>query len=393
MRSAFAIPLLAAVLGGGVTAAVLIGTDAVGDEPVTTVVQPAALGASAQTVNGSGSRALTAREIYKRDGPGVVFISARSVQETQSPFELFPRSQENVSTGSGFVIDREGYVLTNAHVVAAATDVKVKFSDEQTVTGKVIGTDVDTDLAVLKVDPEGLDLDPLELADSDGVQVGDPTIAIGNPFGLERTLTTGVVSALQREIRAANGFAIDDVIQTDAAINPGNSGGPLLDALGRVIGINSQIATASGSNGSVGIGFAVPSNTARKVIPQLKSEGRVRRAYLGINGRSIDRTLQALDLPAESGVLVQTVEAGTPADEAGLRGGDTQVAIDGDVLMVGGDIIVEVAGTPVATMDELVAELGEHDPGDTIELSILREGSPETVEVELAERPGVAPAQ
>jgi S1-C subfamily serine protease len=344
-------------------------------------------------VGSDGRRALTARDIYKRDAPGVVFISARSVQETQSPFDVFPSQQENVSTGSGFVLDDDGHILTNAHVVAAATDVKVKFSDERTVAGKVIGTDVDTDLAVLKVAPEGVDLHPLTLADSDSVQVGDPTVAIGNPFGLERTLTTGVVSALQRQIRAANGFAIDDVIQTDAAINPGNSGGPLLDALGRVIGINSQIATASGTGGSVGIGFAVPSNTAKRVIPQLKSDGRVRRAYLGIQGRAIDRSLSALDLPAGAGVLVQSVEAGTPADEAGLRGGDTQVAIDGDVLMVGGDIIQEVAGTPVASMDEIVALLEQREPGDTIELSVLREGAPETVRVKLGERPGIAPAE
>ena len=394
MKRLLASPLFAAIVGGAVTGAVLIGADVVSDEPTTTVVQPAALGSEVRSINASEeSEALTAREIYKRDAPGVVFISARSVQETQSPFDLFPRQQENVSTGSGFVIDREGHILTNAHVVSAATSVKVKFSDERTVSGQVIGTDVDTDLAVLKVDADDLDLHPLELADSDSVQVGDPTIAIGNPFGLERTLTTGVVSALQREIRAANGFAIDDVIQTDAAINPGNSGGPLLDALGRVIGVNSQIATASGSNGSVGIGFAVPSNTAKRVIPQLKKDGKVRRAYLGIEGRSIDRSLAALDLPAASGVLVQTVEAGTPADEAGLRGGDTQVAIDGDVVMLGGDIILEVAGTPVASMEELVAVLDEREPGDEVELDLLREGRPASVEVELGERPGIAPAE
>jgi len=384
--------LLAALLGGATTGGVLVATGAVEDGPTTTVIQPGALG-SAASVAAKSSEALTAREIYKRDAPGVVFISARSVQETQSPFELFPRSQENVSTGSGFVVDEAGHILTNAHVVAAATDVKVKFSDEQTVAAKVVGTDVDTDLAVLKVDPDGLDLRPLTLGDSDGVQVGDPTVAIGNPFGLERTLTTGVVSALQRQIRAANGFAIDDVIQTDAAINPGNSGGPLLDALGRVIGINSQIATASGSTGNVGIGFAVPSNTAKRVVPQLKEHGRVRRAYLGIRGRPIDRSLAALDLDADSGVLVQSVDAGTPADEAGLRGGDTQVAIDGDVVMVGGDIIQRVGGEEVDSMEDVVRLLEERKPGDKIELSILRDGKPQTVEVELGERPGIAPGE
>jgi S1-C subfamily serine protease len=376
------------------TVGVLFATGLVdATETTTTVVQPAALPTQPAAAAETAGQAMTAREIYRRDAPGVVFISARSLQQSQSPFELFPRQEENVSTGSGFVIDREGHILTNAHVVQAATDVKVKFSDASTVTARVVGTDVDTDLAVLKVDADGLDLRPLSLGDSDSVEVGDPTVAIGNPFGLERTLTTGVVSALQREIRAANGFAIDDVIQTDAAINPGNSGGPLLDALGRVIGINSQIATAQGSGGNVGIGFAVPSNTAKRVVPQLKADGRVRRAYLGISGRAVDRTLGALNLAADTGVLVQSVEAGTPADDAGLRGGDTQVAIDGDVVMVGGDIIQRAAGSEVASMEELVDLLEEREPGETIELEVLRDGATQSVEVELAERPDIAPAE
>jgi S1-C subfamily serine protease len=390
-----AVPLLSALLASGLTAGLILGAGVGGGSgaTTTTVVQPAALNAGAVADGDHAETGMTARDIYRRDAPGVVFISARSVQETQSPFELFPRQQENTSTGSGFVIDRQGHILTNAHVVQAATDVKVKFSDEQTVTGKVVGTDVDTDLAVLKVEPRGLDLRPLAFGDSDSVEVGDPTVAIGNPFGLERTLTTGVVSALQRQIRAANGFAIDDVIQTDAAINPGNSGGPLLDALGRVIGINSQIATATGSSGNVGIGFAVPSNTARRVVPQLKSEGRVRRAYLGISGRTLDRSLGALNLPADRGVLVQSVEAGTPAEEAGLRGGDTQVAIDGDVVMVGGDIIRRVDGRDVGSMEDVVDVLDQREPAERIELEVLRDGETATVEVELGERPGIAPAE
>ena len=391
MKKVLASPLAAALLASGITAGVLLAGD-VGESRTTTVVQPAAIGSTTVSAR-SDTRAMTARDIYKRDAPGVVFIRARSVQESQSPFELFPRQEENVSTGSGFVIDDEGHILTNAHVVQAATDVRVKFSDAREVTGKVIGTDIDTDLAVLKVSPKGVDLHPLELADSDSVQVGDPTIAIGNPFGLERTLTTGVVSALQRQIRAANGFAIDDVIQTDAAINPGNSGGPLLDALGRVIGINSQIATASGSSGSVGIGFAVPSNTAKRVVPQLKSDGRVRRAYLGIRGRAIDRSLAALRLTAESGVLVETVEAGTPADEAGIRGGDTQVAIEGEVVLVGGDVILEVDGEAVRSMEEVVRALDDREPGDSITVTLMREDERRDVEVELGERPGVAPGE
>src|SRR3954447_15367433 len=258
---AFAIPLAAAVLGGGVTAGILVGTGAVETGRTTTILQQSPL-TSAEPASQSHPAGLTARDIYKHAAPGVVYVRARSVEETQSPFEIFPRQQENVSTGSGFVLDDTGHILTNAHVVASSLDVRVSFSDHRTVVARVIGKDADTDLAVLAVDPRGLKLHPLTLGDSKAVRVGDPTVAIGNPFGLERTLTTGVVSALQRRITAPSGFAIDDVIQTDAAINPGNSGGPLLDATGRVIGVNSQIATGGdGSSGSVGIGFAVPAAT------------------------------------------------------------------------------------------------------------------------------------
>ena len=205
------------------------------------------------------------------------------MQSTQSPFDVFPRQQENISTGSGFVLDKKGHILTNAHVVASSLDVRVSFSDHRTVAARVVGKDPDTDLAVLSVNPKEVDLHPLALGDSSAVRVGDPTVAIGNPFGLERTLTTGVVSALQRRITAPSGFAIEDVIQTDAAINPGNSGGPLLDAAGRVIGVNSQIATGGdGASGSVGIGFAVPVATVKRVMPELERAGRVRRPFLGV---------------------------------------------------------------------------------------------------------------
>src|SRR5215211_1910319 len=246
---ALAIPLAAAVLGGGVTAGVLIGAGTVGGGETTTIMQQSPLTA-ASPASQSRSGGLTARDIYRRAAPGVVFVRARSVQETQSPFEIFPRQQENLSTGSGFVLDDEGHILTNAHVVASSLDVRVSFSDHRTVAARVVGKDPDTDLAVLAVSEEGLHLHPLRLGDSSAVRVGDPTVAIGNPFGLERTLTTGVVSALQRRITAPSGFAIEDVIQTDAALNPGNSGGPLLDATGRVIGVNSQIATGDNSGGN-----------------------------------------------------------------------------------------------------------------------------------------------
>ena len=214
------------------------------------------------------------------------------------------------------MIDKNGYILTNAHVVDGATKITVSFGDKETVPAQVVGKDVSDDLALLKVNPSGLNLKPLALGDSRSVQVGDPTIAIGNPFGLDRTLTTGVVSALQRQIQAPNGFAIDNVIQTDAAINPGNSGGPLLDAAGRVIGINSQIATGGNGDGNVGIGFAVPINTAKKVLPQLQ-KGNVERAYLGITGATVK---PSMNLAVKQGVHRETRSTRTAgADKAGIQ--------------------------------------------------------------------------
>jgi S1-C subfamily serine protease len=268
-----AVPLVAALLGGGVAAGVLLGAGAVGNK--TTVVQQSPLNGGLPA--SQPSTGLTARDIYRQAAPGVVFVRARSIQETQSPFDVFPHLEENISTASGFVLDRKGNILTNAHAVVSSLEVHVTFSDHHTVRAKVVGKDPGTDLAVLRVNPKGLELRALALGDSSTVQVGDPTVAIGNPFGLERTLTTGVVSALQRRITAPSGFAVGNVIQTDAALNPGNSGGPLIDAAGRVIGVNSQIATGEGSNGNVGIGFAVPINTAKRVLPELVASGRVQR--------------------------------------------------------------------------------------------------------------------
>ena len=380
---ALAIPLVAAILGGGVTAAVLIASGAVDSGSTTTIVQQSPL---TSTSPSSESRAsgLTARDIYRRAAPGVVYIRARSVQETQSPFDVFPRQQENVSSGSGFVLDERGDILTNAHVVASSLDVRVSFSDHRTVAARVIGKDPDTDLAILSVNPKEVDLHPLPLGDSRTVRVGDPTVAIGNPFGLERTLTTGVVSALQRRITAPSGFAIEDVIQTDAAINPGNSGGPLLDAAGRVIGVNSQIATGDNSTGNVGIGFAVPVATVKRVLPELERAGRVRRPFLGVRGR-----------PARNGVLVEAVQPGTPAAEAGIQGGDHEAIDerDGSVVVLGGDVLTKLAGRDVRTMDDVHSALGAMRPGQKVEADLERDGKALKVTVQLGERPGAAAAE
>jgi S1-C subfamily serine protease len=380
---ALAIPLATAVLGGGVTAGILLGSGAVGDGSTTTYVQQSPLTSSAPATE-TQTGGLTARDIYRRAAPGVVFVRARSIQASQSPFEIFPRQQENVSTGSGFVLDEKGHILTNAHVVANSTDVRVSFSDHRTVSARVIGKDPDTDLAVLAVSPKGPVLHPLTLGDSSTVRVGDPTVAIGNPFGLERTLTTGVVSALQRRITAPSGFAIEDVIQTDAALNPGNSGGPLLDATGRVIGVNSQIATGEGSSGSVGIGFAVPASTVRRVLPELESAGRVRRPFLGVRGRA-----------TRDGVLIEAVPPGTPAARAGIRGGDHEAldAHDGSVVVLGGDVLTGIDGHHVANMEALHSLLGKHRPGQRVSVELKRDGKPLTLSVQLGERPGTAAAE
>jgi S1-C subfamily serine protease len=380
VRNGFLPMLAAGLLGGGVTAAVLLGTGMARSSSTSTVVEATPLGISSGSP--SAAQALTAREIYKRDAPGVVFVRARSLQTQASPFDLQQRAA-NIATGSGFVIDREGSLLTNAHVVAGATDIRVTFSDQRSVTARVVGRDEDSDLAVLQVEPKGLDLRPLELGSSTSVQVGDPTVAIGNPFGLDRTLTTGVVSAKQRRITAPSGFSIDNVIQTDAAINPGNSGGPLIDAMGRVIGVNSQIATA-GSGGSVGVGFAVPIDTAKKVIPELQAHHMVAHAYLGVRGEVVSDPLVSMDGGAPTGVQVQGVEPGSPAARAGILGADA-------VQQGGGDVLTSIDGTAVHSMTDVDDVLARHRPGDGVAVGLRRDGHDLTVQVELSERPASVP--
>jgi len=377
MRRDFATPLAAAVLGGALTAAALLGTGTV-DAGGTRAVQ-GLIGA------GPAGGRITVRDVYRRDAPGVVFVRARALAGTASPFDSGASSAEedDVSTGSGFVIDDDGHVCTNAHVVAGATAVRVTVSGGRSVSAKVVGKDPSTDVALLKIDPDGLDLRALELGDSDTVEVGDPTIAIGNPYGLDRTLTTGVISAKQRRITAPDGFSIKDVIQTDAALNPGNSGGPLLDARGRVIGMNSQLAVREGA----GIGFAVPINTVEKVVEELRETGRVRHAYLGVRGRTIDDALGGVALPARSGVLVEKVEAGSPAARAGLKGGKVPSGAK-DGIALGGDVIVEVDGTEVASSGQLAAVVEDHDPGDEVEVKVVRDDGTKTLEVMLEQRPG-----
>ena len=393
-RSILPTAIVAAVVGAGAAVGVVEGLDLGSGRTTTTLVQQAPFGASDNASDNSDT-GLTAGDIYKRDAPGVVFVRAQIVQRTQSPFDFgLPQEQRGEATGSGFVIDKTGTILTNAHVVNGATKVSVQFENKQSVQAKVLGKDESTDLALLQVDPEGLKLAPLTLGTSRTVQVGDPAIAIGNPFGLERTLTTGVISAVKRTIQAPNSFEIDDVLQTDAPLNPGNSGGPLIDATGKVIGINSQIATGNGGNGSVGIGFAVPIDTAKQIIPDLKQSGRVDRGYLGIGSAiTVDKTLKDnLNLPEDHGALVQQVVPGAPAERAGIRGGDLSATLDNRPIQLGGDIITKIAGKDIRTRSDLQAAVADRKSGEKVKVTLSRDGKDKTVEVTLGERPNTVTA-
>jgi S1-C subfamily serine protease len=371
MKRMFAIPFLSALIGAAVVVAVVAVAGGLGSTHKTvTVVQPAPLAPSNASQQGSG---LTPHQIYTRDAPGVVFVTSTIIRQTESPFGFFrgEGEQQGQASGSGIVIDNKGTILTNWHVVENAVKVSVSFENNQTVEAKVVGKNPSKDLALLHVSAEGTKLHPILLGDSSKVQVGDPVLAIGNPYGFARTLTTGVVSALQRQITAPNGFQIDNIIQTDAPINPGNSGGPLLNAAGQVIGITSQIATGSGG-GSVGIGFAVPINTAKAQLSQLEKGGTIRGAYLGVQTIPIDASLAPLNLPVKSGALVEEVRAGTPAAKAGIHGGDLKAETSSGPVAIGGDIIVSIDGKPLRNAEELQTDIQQRKPGDKITLGIWR---------------------
>src|SRR6186997_510430 len=310
-------PFFSALLGGLVVAvvgliAIAAGVVDSGGGTTTSVAAPLTTPVDAKQEEGSGN---TVNQIYKADGDGVAFIESQIEPQAPEGFEGFnpfgePEGEEGgTATGSGFVIDGEGHVLTNNHVIEGANKVSVKLGDSETsYDAEVVGTDPGTDIALLKVDAPESEFHPLTLGRSGEMEVGDPVVAIGNPFGLDRTVTSGIVSAVQRNIQAPNGFSISHVIQTDAAINPGNSGGPLINAAGEVIGINAQIATGGGGNGNVGIGFAIPIDTVRANLEQLKTKGEVEHAYIGISGGTVTPELaKALNLPVEEGVIVQTV--------------------------------------------------------------------------------------
>jgi S1-C subfamily serine protease len=397
MKRGFAIPFVSALLGGGVVVALVAAFGGLSQTQKTvTTIQAAPLAPSNASQQTSG---LTPHDIYVRDAPGVVFVTSTIVQKTESPFDLFgggETQQKGEATGSGIVIDGNGTILTNYHVIENAIKVTVSIEKGQTVDAQVVGKDPSNDLAILRIPTDGLTLHPLTLGDSSEVQVGDPVLAIGNPFDLERTLTTGVISALQRQITAPNGFTIDNVLQTDAPINPGNSGGPLLNAGGQVIGINSQIETGGSGDGSVGIGFSIPINTAKSEISELEKGGTVRGAYLGLTSLTIDGSLSALNLPTKSGALVQSVQKGTAAEKAGIRGGTVSSSVENGQVAVGGDIITSIDGKTIASSEELANDIEAKKPGDTITIRLLRANGHggyehKTVTATLGTRPNSVP--
>ncbi len=334
---------------------------------------------------------LTAEQIYRRDAPGVVQITATSLTSgTSDPFNGLPTAQKQESLGSGFVIDKAGHIVTNYHVIQGAQQIQVSFSGQDEIDATVVGKDPSTDTAVLKIDAHARALTPLTLGNSDAVTVGDSVYAIGNPFGFTRTLTTGVVSAVQRQIEAPNSLKIDHAIQTDAAINHGNSGGPLIDAGGRVIGVTSQISTGTtGQQGNLGIGFAVPINTVRQVAAQILATGKAEHAFLGVTTAAITPQLARLfNLPVSRGLLVTDVDAGSNADKAGIVPGKTPVIVQGMSYNVGGDIIVSIDHEALSSFDQLRDAIAQHKPGDKVQLQIYHHGSKKTVTVKLGNRPG-----
>ena len=382
MRSklAAAVALVVAALLGGL-AAVGLGAAVIDEGGTTTVVREDAAASPISAQSDEPTDGGWIEGIYRNAARGVVQVT---VSESDPVF-----GQPREGLGSGFVIDKAGHIVTNFHVVEGAEDVAVNFSGDDQLRARVVGSDPSTDIAVLRIDTPARALTVLPLGNSESVRVGDPVVAIGNPYGLERSATAGIVSALQREIQSPARFTIDRVIQTDAAINQGNSGGPLLNARGQVIGVNTAIFSPSGGN--IGIGFSIPINTVRDVVAELIDKGRVDHAWVGITMHTIDEELaNTVRLPVDRGVLVREVVPGSPADDAGLQGGNTTVVVNGVSYMLGGDIITRADGKPVTSAEELGEAIAAKEPGDELQLEVRREDGTEQVTVELGRRPADA---
>jgi S1-C subfamily serine protease len=381
--------LVAAVAGGAVAlaGAALMG---VGDNTTTVrevlVDRPSISGDISQTEPG---QRLTLRDIYRMDAPGVVQVTSTTKvklprsQWFGNPFGLQGTDVQQ-SLGSGFVIDKAGLVVTNYHVVGDARTVYVSFSNSDSMRAEIVGRDASTDVALLKVIASSRALKPLELGDSDAVEVGDEVAAIGNPLGYERSITLGIVSALQRSLTSPGGAPIDRVIQTDAVLNRGNSGGPLLNAQGKVIGVSSAIAAGDPGTGNSGIGFAIPINTVTDVVAQLKMQGHVEHPFFGIVTRPVTSQIaRVFNLPAEKGLLVESVSPGSGAEQAGLVGGSDQVVLAGESYQLGGDLVVKVDGMPVTKSERLREIVAQHEPGDTVLVEFYRDSELRTTNVKL----------
>jgi S1-C subfamily serine protease len=318
--------------------------------------------------------------VYRQASPAVANVLTKATE-----YDFFMDPVPVAGAGSGFVFDDRGYILTNFHVVEGAQSIEVVLGDKTRYPGKFIGADQRNDVALVKIDPKGKHLVTLPLGDSASLQVGQKVLAIGNPFGFQSTLTTGVVSALGRTVQTSEATFIDEAIQTDAAINRGNSGGPLINSRGEVIGINSAIFTPTGT--TAGIGFAIPINTAKRIAHDLITEGRVHLAYLGIRTFPVSGYLaEALDLPVQEGLLVETAVRGGPAVAAGIRGGDRVAQAGMQRIAIGGDVIVAVDGAKVASPMDLNIVLNRKRPGDTVTLTLYRGGKKVDVPVKLGER-------
>ncbi|HEY7120959.1 MAG TPA: trypsin-like peptidase domain-containing protein, partial [Solirubrobacterales bacterium] len=327
-------------------------------------------------------------EIYKNVSPGVVTITSVFSGSTTDVLG----GGGSAGQGSGFVVDKDGDIVTNAHVVTSgghlngggapreAKQVYVEFGDRNRVPAEIKGFDADADVALIKVDPDGLDLEPVTLSDRSSFTVGEPVAAIGSPFGEDQSLSVGVISATNRTVEGLTNFGIDNAIQTDASINPGNSGGPLLDSKGQVIGINEQIASSSGSNS--GVGFAIPVTSVRYSLDQLKADGKVDYAYLGVTSESIYPQLaEHLGLPTKTGALITDVVGGSPAADAGLKGSTDEETFQLQRVKTGGDVVVAVDGSPVVENNDLSKLVARHKPGDKVTLEVIRDGNKQNVEV------------
>ncbi|MEW6583802.1 MAG: trypsin-like peptidase domain-containing protein, partial [Actinomycetota bacterium] len=387
-----AVAVAAGVAGGAAVYGVERATEGSG-EPAATVSATAPATTATDEVGGGTATGWTA--VVRRASPGVVSITSVLTVTADPGFPgAPPETRQETAAGTGFVIDASGDIVTSQHVVADATSITVRFADGTSAKATVRGTDATTDLAVIRVKVAAATLHPLTLGSAAGVRVGDPVLAIGNPFGYDRSASAGIVSGLGREIQSPNGFTLVDAIQTDAAVNHGNSGGPLLDAAGRVIGVNAQIAD-SGVDANVGVAFAVPMDAGnRRVIAQLRDAGKVSHAWLGIAGQTIDaRLAQEGRVPVSAGVLVTGTVAGGPAADAGIDPGTDQVTVDGAAFCVGGDVITSIDGRAIASMADLQGALEASRPGAEVAVRVVHaDGEVETVRVTLGAQPATAPS-